>query len=187
MLRVVLESSTTREFPDNENNHFKIRFPAPLQLENGTCEIDLHSITFPNRHDRDTSRLHNDDVTWPFQFTGCSRQLDDNQVLQWEGYILNQEARIATSGIYLMTILKHRIDSEQHLVNQNFASSSRGRQYYSFPSDNITAGWDRNEFILHCKSYNQIQACGLEFRIEKHFSVKMGWFEIKNNTYRPVE
>ena len=108
-------------------------------------------------------------MTWPFQFTGCSLQLDDSQVLQWEGYIPNQEARIATSGIHLMTILKHRIDSEQHLVTQHFALSSGGRQYYFFPSDNITAGWNRDEFILHCKSYNQIQACGLEFRIEKTF------------------
>ena len=174
MLRVVLENSTTPESPDNKKNHFKVRFPAPLQLENGTWEIAFHSITFPNPHDRDTSGLHNDDVTWPFQFTGCSRQLDDNQVLQWEGYIPNQEARIATSGIHLMTILKHRIDSEQHLVNQNFAPSSRGRQYYSFPSDTITARWNRDEFILHCKSYNQMKACGLEFRIEEHFAVKMG-------------
>ena len=71
-------------------------------------------------------------MTWPFQFTWCSRQLDDNQVLQWEGYIPNQEARIATSGIHLMTILKHRIDSEQHLVTQHFALSSGGRQYYFF-------------------------------------------------------
>lgn len=92
----------------------------------------LASIPFPNPYDRDTSGLHNDDVTWPFQFTGCSRQLDDNQVLQWEGYIPNQEARIATSGIHLMTILKHRIDSEQHLVTQHFALSSGGRQYYFF-------------------------------------------------------
>ena len=169
MLRVVLESSTTPESPDNKNNHFKVRFPAPLQLENGTWEIAFRSITFPNPHDRDTSGLHNDDVTWPFQFTGCSLQLDDSQVLQWEGYIPNQEARIATSGIHLMTILKHRIDSEQHLVTQHFALSSGGRQYYFFPSDNITAGWNRDEFILHCKAYNQIQACGLEFRIEKTF------------------
>lgn len=92
----------------------------------------LASIPFPNPYDRDTSGLHNDDVTWPFQFTWCSRQLDDNQVLQWEGYIPNQEARIATSGIHLMTILKHRIDSEQHLVTQHFALSSGGRQYYFF-------------------------------------------------------
>ena len=92
----------------------------------------LASIPFPNPYDRDTSGLHNDDVTWPFQFIWCSRQLDDNQVLQWEGYIPNQEARIATSGIHLMTILKHRIDSEQHLVTQHFALSSGGRQYYFF-------------------------------------------------------
>ena len=92
----------------------------------------LASIPFPNPYDRDTSGLRNDDVTWPFQFTWCSRQLDDNQVLQWEGYIPNQEARIATSGIHLMTILKHRIDSEQHLVTQHFALSSGGRQYYFF-------------------------------------------------------
>ena len=92
----------------------------------------LASSPFPNPYDRDTSGLHNDDVTWPFQFTWCSRQLDDNQVLQWEGYIPNQEARIATSGIHLMTILKHRIDSEQHLVTQHFALSSGGRQYYFF-------------------------------------------------------
>ena len=95
-------------------------------------ENSLASIPFPNPHDRDTSGLHNDDVTWPFQFTGCSRQLDDNQVLQWEGYIPNQDARIAISGIHLMTILKHRIDSEQHLVTQHFALSSGGRQYYFF-------------------------------------------------------
>lgn len=92
----------------------------------------LASIPFPNPYDRDTSGLHNDDVTWPFQFTRCSRQLDDDQVLQWEGYIPNQEARIATSGIHLMTILKHRIDSEQHLVTQHFALSSGARQYYFF-------------------------------------------------------
>lgn len=92
----------------------------------------LASIPFPNPYDRDTSGLHNDDVTWPFQFTWCSRQLDDDQVLQWEGYIPNQEARIATSGIHLMTILKHRIDSEQHLVTQHFALSSGARQYYFF-------------------------------------------------------
>ena len=55
-----------------------------------------------------------------------------------------------------MTILKHRIDSEEHLVTQRFALSSGGRQYYFFPSDNITAGWNRDEFILHCKSYYQI-------------------------------
>ena len=41
MLRVVLESSTTPESPDNKNNHFKVRFPASLQLENGTWEIAL--------------------------------------------------------------------------------------------------------------------------------------------------
>lgn len=74
MLRVVLESSTTPESPDNKNNHFKVRFPAPLQLENGTWEIAFRSITFPNPHDRDTSGLHNDDVTWPFQFTTTRRQ-----------------------------------------------------------------------------------------------------------------
>ena len=128
----------------------------------------MHSITLPNRHDRDTFR--------------CSRQLADNQVLQWKGYVWNQESCITTSGIHLMTIFKHRIVSEQHLVNQNFAPSSRGKQYYSFPRDNITPGWKRYKFISHRKISNKIQGCGFEFRIERHFAVIMGWFR-KKKTY----
>ena len=126
----------------------------------------MHSITLPNRHDRDTFR--------------CSRQLANNQVLQWEGYVWNQESCMTTSGIHLMTTFKHRIVSEQQLVNQNFAPSSRGKQYYSFPRDNITAGWKRYKFISIEKSLIKYRVVVSNFVLKDIFLLKWGGFERKN-------
>ena len=88
-----------------------------------------------------------------------------------------------------MAILKHRIDSEQHLINHNFGPVNywKKKQYYSYPADNISAEWDGNDFLLHRKGSGQVRVCEWDFRIENDFAVKMGWFTKKSNGYIPVE
>ena len=47
-----------------------------------------------------------------------------------------------------------------------------------------------DSYVLSSVTSVNLKKAGMASRnivLKKHFAVKMGWFEIKNNTYRPVE
>ena len=47
-MHVVLLSDTCKEFPDNTNSALKVQLTEPLQLEDGSCEVGLISLSMPD-------------------------------------------------------------------------------------------------------------------------------------------
>ena len=47
-LRLTVVSEATQEFPQNQNNHFKVRLPRPLTLPGGPWAMSLWSLSVPD-------------------------------------------------------------------------------------------------------------------------------------------
>ena len=47
-LRLTVVSDATQEFPNNQNNHFKVRLPRPLHLPEGPWAMSLWSLSVPD-------------------------------------------------------------------------------------------------------------------------------------------
>ena len=47
-LRLTVVSDATQEFPNNQNNHFKVRLPHPLTLPEGPWAMSLWSLSVPD-------------------------------------------------------------------------------------------------------------------------------------------
>ena len=47
-LRLTVVSDATQEFPQNQNNHFKVRLPQPLTLPDGPWAMSLWSLSVPD-------------------------------------------------------------------------------------------------------------------------------------------
>ena len=47
-LRLTVVSDATQEFPNNQNNHFKVRLPRPLTLPEGPWAMSLWSLSVPD-------------------------------------------------------------------------------------------------------------------------------------------
>ena len=47
-LRLTVVSDATREFPNNQNNHFKVRLPRPLTLPDEPWAMSLWSLSVPD-------------------------------------------------------------------------------------------------------------------------------------------
>ena len=47
-LRLTVVSDATREFPNNRNNHFKVRLPRPLTLSEEPWAMSLWSLSVPD-------------------------------------------------------------------------------------------------------------------------------------------
>ena len=48
-LRLTVVSDATQEFPNNQNNHFKVRLPRPLTLPEGPWAMSLWSLSVPDK------------------------------------------------------------------------------------------------------------------------------------------
>ena len=47
-LRLTVVSDATQEFPQNQNNRFKVRLPRPLTLPGGPWSMSLWSLSVPD-------------------------------------------------------------------------------------------------------------------------------------------
>ena len=61
-VRVTLISDPTNEYPQNQNNNFKVRLPEPLVLEDHNWQASLWSVSVPDA-EHSSSVIHSDKDT----------------------------------------------------------------------------------------------------------------------------
>ena len=70
--RITLISDPTKEFPDNQNNKFKVRLPSLIDLPGDTWKASLWSLSVPDEGQSThiiASDTHTRLVTFSFTFT----------------------------------------------------------------------------------------------------------------------
>ena len=161
--RITLISDPTKEFPDNQNNKFKVRLPSLIDLPGDTWKASLWSLSVPDEGQSShiiASDPHTRLVTFSFTFTKRNQVGTDHWQIGWEkktGHVelenVMSKQRSVVSGVQFWNNIIASVDQKAmtdiHTASNTWKETNGNAAIVSLKKEwKPTFRWDKDDLVL---------------------------------------